>query len=289
MTDKFSMEDPSKKWPEDIKEAFKNLKIPTLYDSLLVTEKLTGEVHKQNQDIKMIMEHLNLIGTGVNLLLEEIMGEYEDDMYDDLENGDDDSDDDSDNDFDENGDSNFDEDTEESDELKLVEFSEKKNKHSKDSEEDFDEDSEDYDPMLELETLFFTMNNIVMDVTDSIIDLSKSTARLTAQLNDIQTVKKNSLPKDALTSFSLEDQVVEQLVQLVTEKVDAVRYNLMGKLKDLDFQVINPLPGDPFESDKHSVIERIAGGTSQTIARTIQVGYEQDGEVLRPAEVVVYS
>lgn len=69
-------EDPSAEWPEEVKKAYANLKIPSIYDCVVVNEKLSIEIHRQNQGIKNILEEVRAISTkfdsAVHTLVEEM-------------------------------------------------------------------------------------------------------------------------------------------------------------------------------------------------------------------------
>ena len=72
----------------------------------------------------------------------------------------------------------------------------------------------------------------------------------------------------------------------------AINRKLLGALSAEGFSVILPRPADKFDMEKHQAIEMRPAGednASDTVAEMIQVGYEMNGKVLRPAMVAVYG
>ncbi len=77
MVDDSLKNDPSSEWPEEVKQAYESLKIPSLYDTVLANEKLSLEVRKQNREIKLVVENMGKIAVQLDSLLEMMAEEWE--------------------------------------------------------------------------------------------------------------------------------------------------------------------------------------------------------------------
>jgi molecular chaperone GrpE (heat shock protein) len=158
-----------------------------------------------------------------------------------------------------------------------------------DDEEFDEEDTEAELTDLEMELLDkeqeetkLSVRSILMETTDALVELSKTTKQLTQQL-------KNLLSKPDKTSNSDWRALSDNVIQSVVDNVDDVRYKIRVKLEEWGIQMIEPQPGESFNSQKHRALEHVSGGQSGTIARVIRVGYTQGNTVLRSAEVIVYD
>ncbi|CUI17180.1 hypothetical protein PNK_1570 [Candidatus Protochlamydia naegleriophila] len=77
MADDSLKNDPSSEWPEEVKQAYESLKIPSLYDTVLANEKLSLEVRKQNREVKLVVENMGKIALQLDSLLEMMSEEWE--------------------------------------------------------------------------------------------------------------------------------------------------------------------------------------------------------------------
>lgn len=249
MKDPMLPEDPINTWPEEVKKAYESLAIPSLYDCVVANEKLSLEMHKQTRDIKEVLEGVNLIATKLNSVVEFITEEVE-----------------------------FEGDEDETDGAYMLQ--------DKDKNSTFERD------LKRLENHLFSNQDaieqkargVLIEVTDTLIDLSKNTKQLASQLMELLPKKEGLIPH-APSWHKLAEEIITSLV----DGVDTARYRLMAKLTDVDIEIIEPRPGDLFTEQKHRALEKLKGGKPGTIARIVRVGYEQDDEVLRPAEVIVYT
>jgi molecular chaperone GrpE (heat shock protein) len=70
--------DPSKQWPEEVRKAYENLKIPSIYDCVLANEKLGVEVHRQGHEIKEMTNGMQELLSRLNDMMELLAEEFED-------------------------------------------------------------------------------------------------------------------------------------------------------------------------------------------------------------------
>ncbi len=68
---------PSANWPEEVKQAYEHLKIPSLYDAVLANEKLSLEIRRQDRDLKTIIEGIQQLSYQFNLLIKIVEDEWE--------------------------------------------------------------------------------------------------------------------------------------------------------------------------------------------------------------------
>ncbi|GEM_PF-5834149 len=113
--------------------------------------------------------------------------------------------------------------------------------------------------------------------------------------------------KEAIDKFAdPRAYIQQQLDRLVTEElIAAIDYcdrqvappgqddDLERRLKDL-FQAagmksILPIPMEPFQPEEHNIVELVAGGRSQAIARVLRRGFFYHQQILRKADVAVYK
>ncbi len=242
-------DDPTSQWPEEIRRAYEHLEVPSLYDFIVANEKLSSEVHKQTQEMKTIGTGLERLSSQLDMFIQTL-----------------------------------------TEELGLKEY-----EGGIGSESRFEEDTLEEGEMIELtdleavllqereERIEKSSRELLMETSDALLDLSKKTKQLTNQL--INILPKNG---DLSTSISGWYQLSEDLIQSLIEHVNTARYKILARLEERDIQVIEPLPGDSFNSQRHRVVEQTKGGKPGTIARVIRAGYMQKNKLLRSAEVVVY-
>lgn len=72
-----SKNDPSANWPEEVKQAYEHLKIPSLYDAVLANEKLSLEIRRQDRELKTILEGIQLLSSQFNALIKIVEEEWE--------------------------------------------------------------------------------------------------------------------------------------------------------------------------------------------------------------------
>jgi molecular chaperone GrpE (heat shock protein) len=61
--------EPNADWPEEIKQAYEHLKIPSLYDAILANEKMSLEIRRQDRDLKMLIEKLQNVAEILNTFI----------------------------------------------------------------------------------------------------------------------------------------------------------------------------------------------------------------------------
>lgn len=77
MQDKDNPSDPSASWPEEVKKAYDQLKVPSLYDFVATNEKLGLEIRKQNRDLKSVEGEIQKISAQMNSIIELLSEEWE--------------------------------------------------------------------------------------------------------------------------------------------------------------------------------------------------------------------
>jgi len=248
--DKDIPNDPSASWPEEVKKAYEQLKVPTLYDFILTNEKLGLEIRKQNRDVKSVEEEVQKISAQMNSIIELLSEEWE-----------------------------------------LLEEGE----GTPSEEGEFLEVTGETEPPLDLTDLEIKlltekqdevqrkMTSALIETTDQMTALAKGMERFTKQLMDLLPKKEGLLARAPAWR-----RKVDELVQPFAHQIELVRHQLIERLESIDIHLIIPQPGDPFVSQKHRVLEKVAGGPSGTIARLVRPGYLHENQILRLAEVVVY-
>ncbi|MBA3722797.1 MAG: nucleotide exchange factor GrpE [Parachlamydiaceae bacterium] len=241
--------DPSAEWPEEVKEAYRNLKIPSIYDCVLANEKMGVEIHKQNREMKEVTGNLQEVVFKLNTMMELLSQELEVYEFDDDYEG------------------------EEGFEGTLL--------------ENYEPNLSDLEiALLKERTGTFEKHSqdLIIGVTDDLLNLSKTTKQLTKQLTDTLPPKEGQIP-DIVEWKKLIGEYTEALI----ENIHSTLYRSVSKLNDIDIQIIDPKVGDPFVPDMHNSIDKISGGKPGMIARLVRLGFIQDSKVLRPADVVIYS
>lgn len=62
-------DNPMSQWPEEIKKAYEQMPVPSLYDFILANEKLSLEIRRQDKDVKSVVEGLKLVSSQLNTIL----------------------------------------------------------------------------------------------------------------------------------------------------------------------------------------------------------------------------
>lgn len=69
--------------------------------------------------------------------------------------------------------------------------------------------------------------------------------------------------------------------------VELVHSGFLDRLRALGVERDLPVPGQPFDPARHEAVSVVRGEIDGSVARTVSPGYLLEGEVLRPARVVV--
>jgi molecular chaperone GrpE (heat shock protein) len=249
--------DPSAEWPEDVKKAYNHLKIPSLYDAFLANEKLSSEVRKQERSLKGMSEALQSLVSQITTLVEIVQEEWEE--YD----GDED-------------------DESEDEENRLKRLNEKRQNFGNLVEGDLTD--------LEVELLSDKQSYLedqsqllMMEAHDILLDHSRLVKHLTRQLVHVLPKKEGVFSHEPVwLAAALE------ISQSFIDEAERSRYRLLSRLEQLTIQPIEPKPGDSFDPALHRILEHVSGGQSGTIGQVVRVGYRQQTQILRLAEVIVY-
>lgn len=235
---------PNSDWPDEVKQAYEHLKIPSLYDAVIANEKLSFEIRRQDRELKNITEGVQQLSVQMNTLLK-IMEEEEYELVGDLvespHNG----------------------------------FGEDGNDDLTDLELQLLQENQDY---LEQQS-----EAMLMNTHDDMWDLSYTVKRMMQQAIELLPKTEGIIPHKPVWH-----PVLEGIIQNVVESVERCRYQLLARLKEMSIDLINPQPGENVNTSFHRVVDHLAGGKVETIARVVRVGYTQNQEVLRLADVTVY-
>lgn len=229
-------------WPEEIKQAYEHLKIPSLYDAVIANEKLSLEIRRQNRELKTVIEGIQTLSTQFNALVKIVEEEWEED---------------------------------------------EEGSHSLQGYANGFQESENRE-LTDLEVEIMTEKQaqlILMETHDDMRELSRMTRQITQQILALLP-KKEGIIISQLPSWY---PAVEGMVQSVVEMTERSRYQLLSRLEGIWIETVDPQPGELFDKSLHHVLEHIPGGQSGTIAYVIRVGYRQHQDVLRLAEVTLYS
>lgn len=248
MTENASHSDPSAQWPEEIKQAYEHLKIPSLHDALLTSEKLSVEVRRQNREIKSMTESMQALSIQLNALLEVMAEEWEE--YEEDE-----------------GALLYDEPQEFMMDSPRENISDLEVEILRDKQASFEKQPQE----------------ALLETHDALLDLSRMVKHLMHQLLTLLPKKEGLIPHEPVW-HSMAEKIIESFV----EATDRVRYQLLARLEDMQIEVINPKPGEMPHTVFHRVLEQIEGGKTGTIAHVIRIGYRQNNHLLRPAEVTIY-
>lgn len=227
--------DLTKNWPEEVKKAYNDLKVPSLYDFILTNEKLSLEVHKQNRSMKTVEDELSKVSKQLDMVVDIL--------------------------------------SEEMDEMEEEELEERRRIFEAGGEPGTIIDFTDLEIRLlteKQEAIQENMKNILLNTVDHLLDLSK--------VMHLKVDRFLELPKAE----------ADRLIPSIASEVDTIRYKLIENLQGLEIQIIEPKAGDLFSVNEHRILEKVSGGVAGTIARTIRVGYIQNNQIIRQAEVAVY-
>jgi molecular chaperone GrpE (heat shock protein) len=250
MPDNQSQNDPTAQWPEEVRQAYEHLKVPSLYDVLLANEKLSLEMRRQDRELKAVVEGMQGISSQLNALLEIASEEWEE--YEGNEGEGEDV---------QRGKSIFIEYPQE--DLTDLEVELLKDKQA---------------------ALEKQAQDVLIETHDAMLELSRMVKQMTQQLLTLLPKKEGIIPREPSWY-----RATEALVQGVVEGMDRSRYQLLARLEEVHIEVIDPKPGDAVDESQHHILEHISGEKVGTIAQVIRVGYRQDNHMLRPAEVTVYQ
>ncbi len=117
----------------------------------------------------------------------------------------------------------------------------------------------------------------LIETYDIMKDLARMAKQMARQLDTILPARQSSSP------------MIEEIMKTLSEIIEQSRYRLLGRLKEVDIEIIDPRPGETFNESIHHAIEHERGGKSGTVARVVRAGYQQRGELLRLADVTLYT
>lgn len=246
--------DPSKEWPEEVKQAYAQLKIPSLYDSLLANEKMSLEIRKQNREIRGAIEGMQKIATVLDRLMEVISEEWEEVEEEEVEEGGE-------------GRATF---------IEVPEL----------------EGIENYEQLSDREVQLLTdrqllqdqSHSILIEMMDSTYELSSSAQEMKAKLFAILPEKEGLLRQKPKWYHP-----AEEVVQSYLSHLNHHKNRFQAYLEEMQIFTIDPKPGDRFDKKVQISLEEIPGGEPGSIAQVIRAGYLYKDILIRPAEVVIFA
>ena len=244
-----SKNDPSAEWPEEIKQAYRHLKIPSLYDAVLANEKLSLEIRRQDRDLKTILTEVQQLSTQFNALIkivEEEWEEYEEEEEESILQGH------------QNG------------------FKETAQKELTDLEVELLQETQNYQEK--------QVQSILMETHDNLRDLANMVRQMTHQLLALLPKKEGIIPHPPTWH-----PIAEEILQTMVQGIERSRYQLLSRLEELQIEIVDPQPGEVFNQSLHHALDHISGGESGTIAHVVRVGYKQRQQMLRLADVTIYN
>lgn len=126
--------------------------------------------------------------------------------------------------------------------------------------------------LLEKEQVIQTL----IETYDTIKDLSRMAKKMARQLDTILSPQQGS------------SEMIQGIMDTLSEIIEQSRYRLLGRLQEVEIEVIDPQPGESFSERLHHAVEHESGGKPGTIAQVVRTGYQQRGELLRLADVILY-
>lgn len=249
MADNPPINDPSAQWPEEVRQAYEHLKIPSLYESVLVNEKLSLEVRRQDRELKILSDGIQALSSQLNAIHEIVADQWEE--FEEVERP--------------PGDTQELEDGYRGFEARDL----------KDLEVQLLSDKQAFLEQQSLDTL--------MEAHDTLHELSKMGKRVAGQLLALIPKKDGLIPREPKWY-----PLVEELIQGFAESIERSRYKLLSRLEDLDIELIEPQPGEEYNESLHHVLEYVSGGKAGTIDKVIRAGYRQDDQIFRLADVTLY-
>jgi hypothetical protein len=241
MKDPFSADDPCEEWPDEVKRAYESLKIPSVYDAVLANEKLSLEIHRQNRSLKEVLGAVQAMSIGINTMMQVILEDEragQGEVYNHPATP---------------GEADW---------------------RDWRGQEEFDYDRES---VYEVDDFFSSVDQIMIEAADVLIDLAKTTKTLTQELSEVLPQGKGEFAP-----------IIKKLTWSLTENLDTARYRFIARLQELEIDLIDPSVGEAVILEKHHVVDKIPGGEPGTIAKIIRNGYQQNEAILRRAEVIIY-
>lgn len=235
--------DPSADWPEEVKQAYEHLKIPSLYDAVIANEKLSLEIRRQDRELKTIAQGIQQLSMQMGELLTFVEEEDDEDTF-------------------------------------IVET----------TEDGFNETHDHELTDLEMQLLKENQGILqqqsqafLMDTHDDMRELWRMAKQVIQQVLVL-------MPKTegVITYEPVWHTITEQMLQSLLESIENPRYQLLIRLEQMKIKLIEPQQGENINLSLHYIVDRIPGGKEGTVARVVRVGYIQNQEVLRQAEVTVY-
>lgn len=253
MAEQQPQEDPTNKWPEEIKQAYEQMKIPSLYDCVLANEKMSVELRKQNRDVKAAVEGMQKIATVLDNIMEMISEEWDE--------------------LDEEG------------EVIVEDIPSELSAGPNGIVEDYDNLTELEVQLLADKQLYMEQTNgTLMETMDSIFELTLFARQMSQQLFATLPEKEGFLRQQPSWR-----PMAEEIVNSFISHLDHHRNRFQARLADMQIHVLEPQPGEKFDKARHLKLEEVSGGETDTIAQVIKVGYLYDKSVLRQAEVIVFN
>jgi molecular chaperone GrpE (heat shock protein) len=254
MAEESKHEDPTAKWPEEVKQAYEHMKVPSLYDCFLANEKMSVELRKQNRDVKTAVEGMQKIATVLDSIMEMISEEWDE----------------------------LDEEDEEGDEEGGTAESPRRENGR----------IEDYENLTEFEIQLLADKQLYLEQThatltetmDSIFELTLFAQQMSQQLLSTLPEKEGFLRQEPSWR-----PLIEEIINSFIAHLDHHRNRFQARLEEMLIYVLQPKPGEKFDKVKHLKLEEVSGGETDTIAQVIRVGYLYDRDVLRQAEVIVFN
>jgi molecular chaperone GrpE (heat shock protein) len=124
---------------------------------------------------------------------------------------------------------------------------------------------------------------LLMDTHDDLRELWRTAKQVIQQVLVLIPKTEGIIPHEPVWHT-----IAEQMLQNLLESIEKPRYQLLTRLEQMQIKLIEPQQGESVNPSLHYVIDRISGGKEGTIARVVRVGYVQNQEVLRQAEVTIY-
>lgn len=249
MVDNPSKNDPSADWPEDVRQAYEHLKVPSLYDSVIANEKLSLEIRRQDRQLKSIVEGVQELSMQMGTLLKIIEDERDGD--------------------------------EDDQEGFVVETT------YDGIRENYQRELTDLEiELLEENQIFFKEQSqmLLMDTHDEMRELWRMSRQSVQQVLNLIPKTEGIIPHEPVWH-----SITEQMLQNIVESIEKSRYQLLARLEQFAIKMIEPQIGEMVNPSLHYIVDRLSGGETGTIARVVRVGYIQEKDVLRLAEVTVYQ
>ena len=125
---------------------------------------------------------------------------------------------------------------------------------------------------------------ILMETHDNLRDLTLTIKQKTNQLISLFPKKEGLIPHVPVWY-----PIAEELIQNIVEGIDRCRYQFLARLEEMQIETLEPQLGEVYDNSLHHMLVRVSGGIPGTIAQVVRVGYRQNQNILRLAEVTVYQ